>query len=170
MSDDITKQKKIEIHLKADKEICSLNDSVTNLSKQIGTQEEAIDYVLSYMENAPRLWADASPDMRALYQSMIFPESIKFTFYTNNIGALKMSALHTLANTKKDPSMSDESLVVSLVVGSWNTLLPTLIRMADDLEELGFRYSDNEQVYRTYALTQRKHRTGVSPELSHKSL
>ena len=39
------------------------------------------------------------------------------------------------------------SLMVSLVVGSWNTLLPTLIRIADDLEELGFRYSDDKQVY-----------------------
>jgi hypothetical protein len=37
--------------------------------------------------------------------------------------------------------------MVSLVVGIWNTLLPTLIRMADDLEELGFQYSDDEQVY-----------------------
>ena len=33
--------------------------------------------------------------------------------------------------------------MVSLVVGSWNTLLPTLIRMADDLEDLGFRYTDD---------------------------
>lgn len=37
--------------------------------------------------------------------------------------------------------------MVSLVVGRWNTLLPTLIRMADDLEDLRFRYSDDEQVY-----------------------
>jgi len=37
--------------------------------------------------------------------------------------------------------------MVSLVVGSWNTLLPTLIRMADDLEKLGFQYTDDERVY-----------------------
>lgn len=112
VSDDITKQEKIDIHLKADKEIGGLNDSVTKLSRQIGTQQEAIDYVLGYMDNTPRLWADASPDMRALYQSMIFPEGIEYDFYTNKFGTLKMSALYTLANMKKDPSLADESLLV----------------------------------------------------------
>ena len=41
----------------------------------------------------------------------------------------------------------DNSIMVRLVVGRWNTLLSTIIRMADNLEELGFRYSDDEKVY-----------------------
>lgn len=113
VSDDISKQEKVEIHLKSDKEIGALTDSITKLSQQIGTKQEAIDYVLNYMDNAPQLWADASPDMRALYQSMIFPEGIEYDFYTNRFGTLKMSALYTLANIKKDPSLSDESLLVT---------------------------------------------------------
>ena len=112
VTDDITKQEKIEIHLKADKEIEGLENSVSKLSRQIGTKQEAIDYVLSYMDNAPRIWADATPDMRALYQTMIFPEGIEYNFYTNKFGTPKMSALYTLANIKKDPSKSDESLLV----------------------------------------------------------
>ena len=110
--DDITKQDKISIHLKADNEIEGLKDRVKTLSSQIGTKQEVIDYVLSYMDNAPRLWNDASPDMRTLYQSMIFPEGIEYDFYTNKFGTPKMSALYTLANIKKDPSKSDESLLV----------------------------------------------------------
>lgn len=38
----------------------------------------------------------------------------------------------------------DDSSMVNLVVGRWNTMIPTIIRMADDLEELGFQYSDDE--------------------------
>lgn len=127
VSDDISKGEKIEIHLKADKEISGLNESVTKLSRQIGTQQEAIDYVLSYMDNAPRLWADASPDMRALYQSMIFPEGIEYNFHTNKFGTLKMSALYTLANIKKDPSLADESLLVNLEITHWNQLKQELV-------------------------------------------
>jgi site-specific DNA recombinase len=112
VTDDITKHEKIEIHLKANKEIEGLKNSIDKLSRQIGTKQEAIDYVLSYMDNAPRIWADATPDMRALYQSMIFPEGIEYDFYKNKFGTPKLSALYTLANIKKDPSKSDESLLV----------------------------------------------------------
>ena len=33
-------------------------------------------------------------------------------------------------------------VLVSLVVGIWYTLPPTIVRMAENLETLGFRYSD----------------------------
>ncbi len=112
VSDDISKQEKISIHLKANKEIEGLTDSIAKLSQQIGTDQEAIDYVLSYMDNAPRIWADATPDMREVYQRMIFPEGIEYNFYTNNFGTPKLSALYSLVNMKKDPSVADESLLV----------------------------------------------------------
>jgi site-specific DNA recombinase len=112
VTDDITKKEKVELHLKADKEIEALQSNISKLSRQIGTKQEAIDYVLSYMDNAPRIWADATPDMRAIYQTMIFPEGIEYNFYTNKFGTPKMSALYTLVNIKKDPSKSDESLLV----------------------------------------------------------
>ncbi len=96
-----------------DKGISELNDSLTKLSQQTGTRQEAIDYVLSYMDNAPRLWADASPDMRALYQSMIFPDDIEYNFHTNKFRPLNMTALYTLANIKKDPSLADESFLAT---------------------------------------------------------
>lgn len=112
INDDISKQEKIDLHLRADKEIEGLESAIKKLSGQIGTKQDVIDYVLSYMDNAPRLWNDASPDMRSLYQSMIFPEGIEYDFYTNKFGTPNMSALYTLANIKKDPSKSDESLMV----------------------------------------------------------
>lgn len=143
VSDDITKQEKIDIHLKADKEIGGLTDSVTKLSRQIGTQQEAIDYVLSYMDNAPRLWADASPDMRALYQSMIFPEGIEYDFYTNKFGTLKMSALYTLANMKKDPSKADESLLVNQTDSELETFYK-------GLEELNLKLTALEDLKMVY--------------------
>ncbi len=110
--DDITKNEKIGIHRKADMEIDHLKDSVSQLSKQIGTKQEAIDYALSYIDNAPRIWADATPDMKAIYQSMIFPEGIEYNFYTNKFGTPKMSALYRLVNMQKADKPSLRSLVV----------------------------------------------------------
>lgn len=113
VADDITKQDKIDTHLKADKEIEGLKDRMSRVVRQMGTKEEAIDYVLDYMDNAPKLWLDATPDMRAVYQTMIFPEGIEYNFYKKEFGTPKLSALYTLANIKKDPSKSDESLLVT---------------------------------------------------------
>ena len=113
VSDVISKQEKDEIYARANSEISGLNNALEKLSVQIGTQEEAIDYVLSFIDNAPRIWSDAKPEMKALYQSMIFPDGIEYNFYTNQFGTLKMSALYTLVNIKKDPSQSEESLMVT---------------------------------------------------------
>ena|GEM_PF-899649 len=112
VTDEITKQEKISIHMAADKEIAELRDSVSKLDMQMGTKQDAIDYVLSYMENAKQLWIDATPDMKVTYQTMIFPDGIEYDFYENKFGTLKMSALYALANIRRDPSTNDASLLV----------------------------------------------------------
>lgn len=43
--------------------------------------------------------------------------------------------------------MDEHFILVSHVVTRWNTLTPLLVRMAVELEELGFEYSDDENVY-----------------------
>ena len=112
VSDDITKQEKIQIHQNADKEIIDLRDKISLLSKQMGTKEEAITYVLTYMDNAPRLWLEASTDMRVTYQSMIFPEGIEYDFSQKKFGNPKMSQLYTLANMKTGTSVPENSSMV----------------------------------------------------------
>lgn len=112
VSDEITKQEKITLHMEADKEIAELQDGINKLDAQMGTKQDAIDYALGYMDNAKRLWVDATADMKVTYQSMIFPEGLEYDFYQNKFGTPKMSALYTLANIKKDPTEADESLLV----------------------------------------------------------
>ncbi len=112
VSDDITKLEKVEIHQRADAEISGLKSAIEKLAMQMGTQQGAIDYVLSYMGNAPRLWSDATADMKVVYQNMIFPEGIEYDFAKKTFGTPKLSALYTLANIKKDLSNDDKSLLV----------------------------------------------------------
>lgn len=112
VTDDITKIEKLTIHAKADKEIIDLKKSIEKLNKQMGTKQEAIDYCLNYMDNASQIWMDSSIEMRVTYQAMIFPEGITYDFKENKFGTTKMSALYTLASIKKDPSKSEESLLV----------------------------------------------------------
>lgn len=112
VSDVITKLEKLDIHRRADKQIVDLSRDVSKLAKQIGTKQEAIDYALNYMDNAPRLWNDATPDMKVIYQAMVFPEGVKYDFYTKQFGKPKLSALYTLADMQKGAEAPDESALV----------------------------------------------------------
>jgi hypothetical protein len=67
---------------------------------------------------------------------MIFPEGIEYNFYTNKFGTPKMSALYTLANIKKDPSMMDESLLVTLPPSLFNSIVAEVVRWNDVISNL----------------------------------
>lgn len=67
---------------------------------------------MRFMSNAPRIWSNASIEHQIIYQHLVFPEGLGYDLTTNKFGTPKMSALYTLANIKKDPSKSDESLLV----------------------------------------------------------
>ncbi|MDB5175457.1 MAG: Resolvase protein [Candidatus Saccharibacteria bacterium] len=112
VSDEITKNEKLTIHRKADEQISDLQKAVSKLGKQIGTKQEAIDYALSYMDDAPRLWRDASPDVRVTYQAMVFPKGLDFNFYTKELGTPVLSHLYTLANMKTGTEVPDNSTMV----------------------------------------------------------
>ncbi len=65
----------------------------------------------------------ASPEMKQIYQRMIYPEGVPYNFRTKQFGTAKMSALYTLATIKKDPSISEESLLVNHLTSNWNHIL-----------------------------------------------
>ena len=73
---------------------------------------DAIDYAMRFMSNAPRIWSNASIEHQIIYQRLVFPEGIEYELTTNKFRTPKLSALYTLANIKKDPSESKESLMV----------------------------------------------------------
>ena len=76
-------------------------------------KSNAIDYALQFMSNAPKIWSNASIEHQLICQKLVFPAGITYDLSKNEFGTAKLSALYTLANIKKDPSMTDESLVVT---------------------------------------------------------
>ena len=98
------------------------------------------------MDNAARLWKDATPEMKLVYQSMIFPEGVTYNFYDKILRTPVLSPLHFSHNTKTTLPVKEESLVVSHVDITWNSFLPYLIQLTDKLEALGFRYVDNKVI------------------------
>jgi hypothetical protein len=109
----LTVEEKNTVRQRADKEIGLAQTEVERLRNRAGTSEDAIDYTLSFMGNAPRMWNDASPSMKTKLQSMIFPEGVYYDLRKNIFGTTKVSPLYTLASIKKDPTKADESLLVT---------------------------------------------------------
>ena len=109
---EITPQEKIALTGRLKKRRADLHTQLGRLDKRMGTKEEAIDYALSYMGNAARMWEDASPEWKLQFQRMVFPEGITYDFKAKKFGTAKMSALYRFADTKKDAAASSESTMV----------------------------------------------------------
>jgi site-specific DNA recombinase len=110
---DITTEEKLVFTNRLNSKAATLQAELARLQQSAKTKEEAIDYAISYMANAPRLWNDSSIEMKSQYQSMIFPEGLPYNLTKSEFGTAKMGALYTLAGIKKDPSEADESLLVT---------------------------------------------------------
>ena len=110
---ELTLAEKTALTERIKQKIRTAQSDAKKMEARIGVKEDAVEYAVSYIGNAPRLWNNASPEMKQIYQQMIFPDGLPYNLTTNNFGSAKMSSLYTLANTKKDPSMTDESLLVT---------------------------------------------------------
>lgn len=109
---ELTADEKVAIVARIKKQLGTMQNELNKLNRDIGTKEEAIDYAVNYIGDAARLWDKASPEMKQIFQRMVYPEGLPYNFRTKQFGTAKMSELYTLANIKKDPSMSEESLLV----------------------------------------------------------
>ena len=89
-----------------------MQKELNKLEKKIGTKEEAIEYAVNYIGDAKRIWTSASPEMKQVYQKMIYPEGLPYSLTKKQFGTAKMSHLYTFATIKIDPSESEESTLV----------------------------------------------------------
>lgn len=89
-----------------------IENQLADINKRLALKAKDIDYVIDNMSNAPRLWKDAPPEVKVMYQQMIFPEGVSFNLRESKFGTVKYSPLYSLASIKKDPSKSLESLLV----------------------------------------------------------
>ena len=92
--------------------VLQFENELADTNKKLKLKTTDIDYAISYLADAPRLWQDAGPEMKVMYQNMVFPKGIKYDLQNKQFGTPELSALYSLANMKKDPSKSEESLLV----------------------------------------------------------
>ncbi|MHB1865379.1 MAG: recombinase family protein [Candidatus Saccharimonadales bacterium] len=109
---EITNDEKTEMVNSIKKKVGTMQGQLHQLENRMGTREDAIDYCVSYIANARRIWKRASPEWKQVYQRMIYPQGISYNFKSGQFGTAKMSHLYRLANMKKDPSKSEESSMV----------------------------------------------------------
>ncbi len=108
----LTPEEKNAISLRIKNRIGTMRKELNKLDRNIGTKEEAIDYAVNYISNAKHLWIKASPEIKQIYQRMIYPEGLPYSFAKKQFGTAKMSALYTFATIKNDPVLSEESTLV----------------------------------------------------------
>jgi site-specific DNA recombinase len=109
---EITSDEKLALMTRLEQRLASIEGELAKLDRSIGTKAEAVDYALNYIGNAPRLWSDASTEMKQTYQRMLFPEGIPYNLRTKQFGTTKMSALYTFVGNQKGADAPSESSMV----------------------------------------------------------
>ena len=132
--------------VKTDEEIARLEASKNAASRDA----EAVDihkivaYVKYFMEHLHELLLDlCNSTLKAQYFSVLFDKAP--TYEEIKAGTQKESALPEV-NELFSALNVQYSHLVSHVDITWNSLLPYLIKLTDTLEDLGFRYVDNEVI------------------------
>lgn len=109
----ITVDEKKDLIVKIKKESDTVQGDLSAIGSLSELKTDAIDYAMRFMSNAPKIWSNASIEHQIIYQRLVFPEGIEYDLTTNKFRTPKLSALYTLASMKKDPSMTNESLLVT---------------------------------------------------------
>ena len=109
---EITFEEKKEQVARINQEADAVQQDLESIGSLSELKADAIDYAIRFMSNAPRIWSNASIEHQIIYQRLVFPEGIEYELITNKFRTPKLSALYTLASMKKDPSMTNESLLV----------------------------------------------------------
>ena len=110
---EITVDEKKDLVAKIKSESDAVQEDLASIGSLSELKTDAIDYAMRFMSNAPRIWSNASIEHQIIYQRLVFPEGIEYDLTTNIFRTPKLSALYTLVNIKKDPSMTNESLMVT---------------------------------------------------------
>lgn len=110
---ELTKAEKEAVVQRVNEKLVGLRRELNDLNKNIGTKQEAIEYAVNYIGNAARLWDNASPEGKQIFQRMVYPEGLPYDLTKKQFGTAPMSALYNLVADKKDPSELDESHLVT---------------------------------------------------------
>lgn len=110
---DITVEDKKALVAKIKEESDAVQEDLASIGSLSELKTDAIDYAMRFMSNAPRIWSNASIEHQIIYQRLVFPEGLEYDLTTNKFRTPKLCSLYTLASMKKDPSLTNESLLVT---------------------------------------------------------
>jgi DNA invertase Pin-like site-specific DNA recombinase len=120
---DLTREEKDAVVKRIDQRLVVIRRDLRTLESNIGTKQDAIEYAVNYIGQAARLWENASPEYRLIFQRMVYPDGLPYNLTTQRFGTARMSLLYTVATSKKDPSDSEESHMEVQLRSDWNQLL-----------------------------------------------
>ena len=92
----------------------TISDELDKLVEKQTLQEAKIEYAINTMQDLAKQWRDADYDLRVRFQSMVFPEGDTIDMATMQFGTEKISPLYRYIPNKKDLSISEKSLLVTL--------------------------------------------------------
>jgi site-specific DNA recombinase len=105
---------KDEIIIRVEADRFEKKDQIAALEAQQAIKKSQIDYAMNFMHDAYKLWLDADVDLRQKFQKAIFPEGVILDTKTLKFGTQTISPLYRYILNKKDLSVSEKSLVVTL--------------------------------------------------------
>ena len=113
-SGGMTDAEKDDLLASIDSDRLEKREQLASLEEQQSIKRAQIDYIMNFMGNAYKLWMDADVEMRQRFQNIIFPEGVILNTKTMQFGASKISPLYRYVPNKKDLSIKEKSLVVTL--------------------------------------------------------
>lgn len=110
---DISKQEKEDYQSSLRIKRLNLEDELNKLRDVQSLNESTITYVCNFMDAPARMWQDADAETKVIFQQMVTENGIVFDLKNEKFGTDGLSMFYRLKDNKKDPSESDESLMVS---------------------------------------------------------
>ena len=110
---DISKQEKEDYQSSLRIKRLNLEDELNKLRDVQSLNESTITYVCNFMNAPARMWQDADAETKVIFQQMVTENGIEFDLKNEKFGTDGLSMFYRLKDNKKDPSESDESLMVT---------------------------------------------------------
>ncbi len=111
-SDTMTADEKDDIVQAIDEERDRKEVLLEELLESQKLKESEIDYALTHMANPSKYWKNADLEQRRRFQKLVFPDGVFFDSKKRTFGTENISPIYRYKPIKKDPSKSEESLMV----------------------------------------------------------
>lgn len=103
-------------------------EQLQKLEEQQRVKQAQVDYAMNFMHDAYKLWLDADVDLRQKFQKAIFPEGVVLDTKSLRFGTQTISPLYRYILNKKDLSVTEKSLVVTLSHPIYKSIVSEIIR------------------------------------------